>query len=509
MPICALRWFAVSVFDGVDWEARPIGRYRGLHAVPGGLGLSLAYLLLCVAGTAVYPYLSDVHKMIDYLVLSFTTVPAVMIGLNRTPASSRKPFWFLLAAMVSFNAGNVAWYWYVFAMRLPTGDGTIASIFAALGQVFMFAGAITIVARRGRDDVGGMIDSTIMSMAVGGVIWNFLLLPHLRDVGSPQMSQITTCVTVFMLTGIFGCLTRLLLTAREFIPALWFLVAAMGFSLVGVVTVSLVVIPGSNGRPAYTDMIYLVAYTAVGLCSLARSVVRLLQPGPAPKDDLSKGRLAFLGLALCAMPAVGGASELLGQDVDTALLAITTAAVTPLVMLRIWRVWSERVRVLRHQASVDPVTNLPNRNEFANRLDASLEGARPLVVLFCDLDGFKAVNDRYGHAGGDQLLVEVAERLRTCVREGDTVSRFGGDEFVILCVDTERYDATEVCRRIEKAFREPFGVDGEPVMIGASIGMVCNDRAEDGKQLIQRADAAMYTAKQERRETPGVRTSVA
>jgi diguanylate cyclase (GGDEF)-like protein len=499
----------VSVFDAVDWEARPRGRYHGLHGVPGGLGLSLAYLLLCVVGIVVYPYLSDLQKMVDYLVLSFATVPAVMIGVNRTPADSRKPLWFLLAALVSFNAGNVAWYWYVFAMGLPSGDGTIAGIFAALGQVFMFCGAITIVARRGRDDVGGMIDSTIMSMAVGGVLWNLLLLPHLRDVASPQMSQTATCVTVFMLTGVFGCLVRLLLTAREFIPALWFLVAAMGLSLVGVVIVALVVDPGSSGRPAYTDMIYLAGYTAVGLCALARSVVRLLQPGPAPKDELSKGRLVFLGLALCAMPAMGGASELLGRDVDTALLAVSTAAVTPLVMLRIWRVWSERVRVLRYQASVDPVTKLPNRHEFANRLDASLEGARPVVVLFCDLDGFKAVNDRYGHAGGDQLLVEVAERLRGCVRKGDTVSRFGGDEFIILCVDTERYDATELCRRIETAFREPFGVDGEPVRIGASIGMVCHDRVEDGEQLIQRADAAMYTAKQERRETPGVRTTVA
>ncbi|MEV0722278.1 GGDEF domain-containing protein [Micromonospora purpureochromogenes] len=499
----------MSVFDGVDWEARPMGRYRGLHSVPGGLGPSLAYLTLCLTGIAVYPYLSDAQRMVDYLVLSFATVPAVVVGLNRTPAGSRKPFWFLLAALVSFNAGNVAWYWYVFAMGLPSGDGTIAGIFAALAQVFMFSGAITIVARRGRDDVGGLIDSTIVAMAVGGVIWSFLLLPHLREVAAAQVSQVATCVTVFMLTGIFGCLTRLLLTAREFISALWFLVAAMGFSLAGVITVALVVVPGSGSRPAYTDMIYLAGYTAVGLCGLARSVVRLLQPGPAPKDDLSKGRLVFLGLALCAMPAVGAASELSGRDVDTALLAVSTAAVTPLVMLRIWGVWSERMRVLRYQASFDPVTNLPNRHEFANRLDTALAGGRPVVVLFCDLDGFKAVNDRYGHTGGDQLLIQVAERLGGCLRPGDTVSRFGGDEFVVLCVDMERYDATELCLRIETAFREPFAVDGEPVVIGASIGMVCNDRAENSEQLIQRADAAMYTAKQERQQVPGVRTSVA
>jgi diguanylate cyclase (GGDEF)-like protein len=290
---------------------------------------------------------------------------------------------------------------------------------------------------------------------------------------------------------------------------LWLLVGAMAFSLSGVVTVSLVVDPGTSERPAYTDMIYLAGYTAVGLCGLAGSIVRLLQPGPAPKDDLSKGRLAFLGFALCALPAVGAASEFFGQHVDAALLAVGTAAVTPLVMMRIWRVWSERIRALRYQASHDPVTTLPNRHEFATRLTTSLGSGRSLVVLFCDLDGFKAVNDRFGHAGGDQLLVEVGERLRGCVREDDTVSRFGGDEFVILCVDADRDDASELCRRVERAFRDPFHIDGESVMMGASIGIVCDDVAEDGERLIRRADAAMYAAKQERCETPGVRTVAA
>ncbi|MEV1289077.1 GGDEF domain-containing protein [Micromonospora sp. NPDC049679] len=494
----------MSVFDAVEWDRRPVGRYRGLHGGPDGLRLTVTYLLISLAGIAVYPLLSDTAKMVDYLALSFAPVPAVMIGLNRTPVGDRKPFWFLLAALVSFNAGNVAWYWYVFAMGLPTGDGTIAGIFAALGQIFMFCGAITIVARRGRNDVGGMIDSTIMSMALGGVIWDFVLLPHMQDVGTPQMTQIATCVTVFMLTGVLGCMARLVLTAKEFIPAMWLLVAAMSCSLSGVLTVSLVVAPGTSGRPAYTDMIYLVGFTALGLCALARSVVRLLQPGPAPKDDLTKGRLAFLGFALCVMPAVGGARELFGQPVDVALLAVGTAAVTPLVMVRIWRVWSERVRVLRYQASHDPVTDLPNRHEFASRLNAALGGGVPLVVLLCELDGFKAVNDRFGHAGGDQLLVQVAERLVSCTREDDTVSRFGTDEFAILCVDAEHADAPELRRRIERLFREAFTVDGEPVSMGASVGVVCDDRVEAGEQLIQRVSDAVSAAKRERHEMPGI-----
>jgi diguanylate cyclase (GGDEF)-like protein len=503
---------AVRALDAVDWDRRTVGPYRGLHAAPGPLGLSAAYLLMSLAGIAAYPFLSGIGRMIDFLALSFATQAAAAFGLIRTPAGNRKAPWLLLAALTFFNVGNVAWYWYAFALGRGTGDGTIASLLAAIGQIFMFCAAITIVAQRGRNDIGGMIDSTIMSMAAGGLVWDFVLLPILQSNNSQQMARIATCVAVFMLTGILGCLTRLLLTAKEFLPALWLLVCAMGFSLSGVVLVALVVPPGTVGRPAYTDMIYLAGYTAVGLCALAVSVVPLLQPGPAPKDNLSNGRLAFLGFALCAMPVVGGAHRLFSEHVDGVLIAASAVLVTPLVMVRIWRVSAERARVeqaVRYEATHDPVTNLPNRHEFANRLNATLGSGRPLTVLFCDLDGFKAVNDRFGHAGGDQILIEVTERLRSCIREGDTLSRFGGDEFLILAAGAESHDASELCLRIDRVFRGPFYIDGEPVRIGASIGTVCDDGTGDGEELIHRADAAMYAAKQERREAPCVRAVAA
>jgi diguanylate cyclase (GGDEF)-like protein len=501
--------------SAVDADGQRAGPYSGLHCAPaeyGTTGPTGPYLLASAALLLTYPLLSGTQRMAAFLIVSVSTLPATVVGLRRTAPGQRLPWWLLLGALASLNADNITWYWYVFVEHLPTGDGTVAGAFAAVGQIFMFCAAITVVARRGRNDIGGMIDATIMSMAVGGVLWISMVFPHMRATHVDAMTQVATCVAVFMLTGILGALARLLLTAKQFIPALWLLVAALACSLTGIITVAMLINPSTGDRPAWTDMIYMGSYAALALFGLDRSVDELLRPGPAHKDNLSNARLAFLGLALGAMPIVGGIRHGLGHNVEGGLLAAIAALVTPLVMLRIWRVASERSWAewaLRYQANHDALTGLPNRREFADRLTAALHGGHPLVVLFCDLDGFKAVNDRLGHAAGDRLLIEVAGRLRRCVRAGDVVSRFGGDEFVILCDDARQQDAVEVCRRIEYELSQPVELRGEPVFVGASVGTVIGDGDGDGatyaEALIHRADAAMYAAKQNRPDAPGVR----
>jgi diguanylate cyclase (GGDEF)-like protein len=322
---------------------------------------------------------------------------------------------------------------------------------------------------------------------------------------------------VMILTAILGALLRLLLTAKQVIHALWLLILTLALSMTGNVFVALLLDPVTGARPDWTNMIFMGAYACLGLVALARSSVLLTQPGRTPVEDLTPGRLAFLGAAIAAIPIVGGGRQLFGGDVDGLLLGFGGAAVTSLVMVRIGRLSAERAaaeRALLHQAKHDSLTGLPNRREYVDQLTADL--ARPPltrtgpVVLFCDLDGFKAVNDRYGHVAGDELLSEVARRLRGCVRENDLVSRFGGDEFLLLCRDASGADAAELCRRIAQALSEPIVLDGEPVVIGASIGMVSAGDEMDAERVIHRADALMYAAKQQRhRERPKVHTVAA
>jgi diguanylate cyclase (GGDEF)-like protein len=164
----------------------------------------------------------------------------------------------------------------------------------------------------------------------------------------------------------------------------------------------------------------------------------------------------------------------------------------------------ERKRVeahLAHQGLHDALTGLPNRVLFMDRLALALvRSARrspaSVGVLFLDVDRFKAVNDRHGHDAGDELLLEVARRIQASLRPGDTVARFGGDEFCVLCVASET-DVVAVAKRIAATLKEPFQVGRSEVVVSGSIGISLSAGAQSTpEQLVRDADAAMYRAKE-------------
>ena len=155
---------------------------------------------------------------------------------------------------------------------------------------------------------------------------------------------------------------------------------------------------------------------------------------------------------------------------------------------------------LTYQAFHDPLTHLANRVLFTDRLEHALsrrdETRGLLAVLFVDLDDFKMVNDTFGHAPGDDLLRNVAERLRSVLRPADTAARFGGDEFAILLEDSlSTDDVAAVAERIVAALKPHFVVERQEVAVHASIGVAVAAGPVDAEELLRRADAAMYWAK--------------
>jgi diguanylate cyclase (GGDEF)-like protein len=157
-----------------------------------------------------------------------------------------------------------------------------------------------------------------------------------------------------------------------------------------------------------------------------------------------------------------------------------------------------------HLAHHDVLTDLPNGLLLRERLEIALtamqRGGRQLAVLLLDLDRFKQVNDTLGHAAGDALLKAVAERLNSCVREGDMVARLGGDEFAIMLRSQEpTTDSVKLATRIPPAIEAPFDIDGQQVMIGTSIGIAISPGDGDTPdQLLKNADLALYRSKSDR-----------
>lgn len=200
---------------------------------------------------------------------------------------------------------------------------------------------------------------------------------------------------------------------------------------------------------------------------------------------VTEGQVRTLRLHARILPAQGGEVKMLGTAWD-----ITTQKATE--------------HLIRHQANYDALTDLPNRRLFYELLSQELKTAsrttKSCALLVIDLDRFKEINDTYGHPAGDQMLIEVSNRLRMCIRASDIMARLSGDEFVILLtqIDEAAPSATLVAERMLSILRHPYRLNGEQVALTASIGItVFPDDAEDPNKLMVSADQAMYSAKSE------------
>ncbi|BCL34911.1 diguanylate cyclase domain-containing protein [Nostoc sp. MS1] len=166
---------------------------------------------------------------------------------------------------------------------------------------------------------------------------------------------------------------------------------------------------------------------------------------------------------------------------------------------------------LLHNAFYDGLTGLPNKVLLLDRLKQAIERSKRrsdyrFAVLFLDLDGFKGINDRFGHGMGDDFLVAIAHRLESCVRSGDTVGRFGGDEFAVLLEEIRDVnDAINVAKRIQDTLGLPLNLNGQQIFTTASIGITLNNGSDDEPEsLLRDADHAMYLAKQKGKARYGV-----
>lgn len=297
---------------------------------------------------------------------------------------------------------------------------------------------------------------------------------------------------------VFAMLVRLVFAGSHRSPSNQFLLTGIGFLLAADVLLAVQVANGSYATGGPVDGMWMAYYVMFAVAALHPSAPVLCGRPSATGHRITSVRLVLMFAAVLVGPLL-----LTMDQSEVHVIAGVSVVVFALVMTRMAGLNRRLLSAgseLEKRASTDALTGLANRAAFRSRLEDCLAGTErrvdELAVLFVDLDDFKHVNDKLGHAAGDALLVVVADRLRATMRSGDLVARLGGDEFAILVQGPRAADeADAVGQRVVAALAEPTCINGTVVHVGASVGLAEYGREKDSDDLMRNADVAMYSAK--------------
>jgi diguanylate cyclase (GGDEF)-like protein len=465
--------------------------------------VGIGWVILLGAGL-----LEPVESMM-FPALGVVALVSTVTGLRWYRPALRWPWWCICSALVLFLIGGGA--------RIELGTlGDLSSHRSLVPDAIIIPGYVLLALalagfgharRRGRaGDVAAVLDAAIAALAAMSLAWMFLI--------GPVLDQKVTTVPVEIVIAVYPALSVFLvaLCARiAFSPqsrkvvAYQLVFAAMGVMLLGDVVYMFVDTGVVDVPSSLTDVPYALAFVFCATCTLHPSMRQLSEPIPPGEVAPSNRRLVFIAAAL-AVPAAVTVTRPLSTVVDRLVLASIIAALTITASIRVLRALHAHARSeadLAYQATHDSLTRLPNRLAAEAHLehlaaDAVMLG-RQVALLFLDLDRFKLLNDTMGHSAGDELLVDVADRLQHAVPRGALVARVGGDEFLIVIDAVNGIEAVLAdCERIRVAIEEPFAIRGNQIYTSASVGVALatsNALAVNGEAMIREADTAMYRAK--------------
>ncbi|GAB2592372.1 putative bifunctional diguanylate cyclase/phosphodiesterase [Microlunatus antarcticus] len=465
--------------------------------------------LLAIAGYHVLP--AGLPRDVVYVAVGLAAVVAIEVGLRVNAPARRRPWRLLGLGTLLWVSGDAVGVWHSDIAGLDTTP-PLADPAYLLGYAVVAAGLVLLIRARGpRRDSAAFLDSAIGTIALGLLGWVLLSRPMMD--GYRDAPLVASYAAAYPLVDILlvGLLVRLLTTPGGRSRSFRLLVAAMGLMAVADSLQTVLRLQAWGGTNAL-DVVWLLAYAAIGTAALDPSMVSLTAPARPEPARFTRTRLVALAVAALTPPLVLGAEAAFGLPLDVWAVVVGSVAVFSLVIARmklsldlIQTANAEREvarLALAHQAAHDSLTDLPNRAQVMFLMRGALSRAQRsgavVGLLFVDLDGFKQVNDTLGHAAGDEVLVAASRRMQTCVRDGDVVARFGGDEFVVLLepVDEES-SAVAVAERLVAALAEPVLLrSGREVSIGASVGVaIAQDGSVDPERVLMEADVAVYRAK--------------
>jgi diguanylate cyclase (GGDEF)-like protein len=463
----------------------------------------VGFLLVTAAAIAVHAASGPaVQHAVFFSIIVLPTV-GVFVAMRFTRAMDRLVWSIAVIGLVLQAVMALTWPAY-FAEDLGRAQGGMADLSIAGAHAFLLAAAVLLVFRTAVRDPGGVIDAAIVGLCSSAPLWEWVLQPKLAAIGAPITGQLVILLDVLCLGGVFGSLARIATTARRGRPTLCYLLLALVLTFVAI-TVA-VLTADAPGRGWQAELL-IGAFLAFGAAPLHPEVAYFTAPDRAAPRRLNRSNLVFLGLALTVFPVIALVQLALGRPSDPLLFGIGSLVTVPLVSIRLGQLNGQRERaerVLAHHARHDELTALPNRRAMLEEIDETLARVRDgsldsVALLFCDLNGFKPINDTWGHQAGDSLLQVVAARLTACSRAEDTVGRFGGDEFVILCPGVSEAEVQRLRARVEEVVAAPAEVTGAVVTVGVSVGTAVSDRDRtvDRDALVSAADARMYERKRQ------------
>ena len=492
---------------------------------PNPTRVSWPPLLFASGGSlVVLLYASNVFGPLEpdiFVVVGIATFAAIVAGLRMYRPVPMWPWLTIIGALTLFLIGGAARVDYNTLGNLTASRSLLPDAFAIPGYLLLAVG-LTRLARI-RDDGNGtnvdmVLEALVATLALFACAWVFMIDPILFHKGVPlDVRVMLSCYPPLSLFLVMIAFRIGFDPSQRRSTASKYLLAAMLFMLAGDIIYMFADLRVISVPSSLIDLPYLMAFVLFGAMVLHPSMATLAdRPArPSPTAKPAVGRLALVAIALVIPAAIIGGIQQRGLS-DRLAVAVIVVALTCAAAIRLFRALRASSRAAAetaYRATHDSLTGLPNRSLIEDRLNELLQSpaARNVAILFLDVDRFKDANDTFGHSFGDELLVQVAERIKRTVRDADLVGRMSGDEFVVvLDGPSDLSIAEEAAERVRRSFSDPFSVRHSKTHVFASVGVAfsqSNDpvtRMTDAEMMIGDADNAMYQAKQAGRNAVAV-----
>jgi diguanylate cyclase (GGDEF)-like protein len=454
-----------------------------------------------VAGIAYAAPLGAAVDSAAFLSVGLATIAALVLGPRMHRPSPAWPWHLIAVAGVLFLVGALVRPW---AAEQAGAATAMADVFTLPGYGFLAAALLGLL-RTGRGiDLHALTDGITVSTGAALLSLTLFAVPASEVVGRPGWMSLLAATYPVLDVVLLLLLLSLAFTTALDRPSYRMLTASIVLIFIGDICYAWI---GREGRiigPQWMDLPFLAAYVMMGLAAMHPSIADMSANRARPVQAWSAPRLAAMSASLAVPPLLLIANPSASTTLRVASALAGAIMVGALLVRAVYAVKANTVseKALLHRATHDMLTGLINRDHLMVEIDRMFRQRRSSVaLLYVDLDGFKLVNDNWGHGTGDQLLVDVAERLRSTLGPEHVVARTGGDEFVVAlhllgheAGEDAALGAAALAQRVELVLRAPFIVSEAEIYVTASIGVAVAAQAS-GETMMRDADTAMYSAK--------------